>query len=191
MKHCCEMMETQINHKCDQHEDPFDCPDNLIYYSVKFDEYGIIIHNGGSSFSHIQYCPYCGSKLPYSKRDLWFDLLEGLGFDTPFEQGIPEEFTSDRWYKDREIKKPDKTIVREYIELTIREVAIKYSLIEPPSFTIGNSVDNMEKVIIDKGNRYSGVIKLYPNLQDYYTEPESGFLSIVYTYDENKVFTID
>lgn len=45
MKHCCEMMETQINHKCDQHEDPFDCPDNLIYYSVKSDEYGIIIHD--------------------------------------------------------------------------------------------------------------------------------------------------
>lgn len=104
MKHCCEMMETQINNKCDQHEDPFDCPNNLIYYSVRFDEYGIIIHDGGSSYSHIHYCPWCGTKLPFTKRDLWFDLLEELGFNTPFEQDIPEDFTSDRWYRDREIK---------------------------------------------------------------------------------------
>lgn len=70
-----------------------------MYYNAKFDEYGIIIHDGGASFSEIKFCPYCGSSLPQSKRDLWFDTLEKLGYDDPFDQDIPEDFESNRWYK--------------------------------------------------------------------------------------------
>ncbi|WP_425490327.1 DUF6980 family protein [Heyndrickxia vini] len=33
-----------------------------------------------------------------SKRDLWFDTLEKLGYDAPYEQDIPEEFNSEKWY---------------------------------------------------------------------------------------------
>lgn len=62
-KHCCEMMSDNINLKCNQHDNQFDCPDSLIYYSPKADEYGIIIHDGGSSFITITYCPWCGEKL--------------------------------------------------------------------------------------------------------------------------------
>lgn len=65
---CCEVMRFQLNQRCDQHEDPFDCGDILIYYSRDFDEYGIIIHDGGASYSVIHYCPWCGAKLPESKR---------------------------------------------------------------------------------------------------------------------------
>jgi hypothetical protein len=97
-KHCCETMTDKVNYVCKQHKDPFDCPDNLIFYSARFDEYGIIIHDGGSSFIEISFCPWCGTKLPMSKRDLWFDTLEELGYDDPFEQDIPEEFKSDKWY---------------------------------------------------------------------------------------------
>jgi hypothetical protein len=97
-KHCCETMTDKANYVCKQHKDPFDCPDNLIFYSAKFDEYGIIIHDGGSSFIEISFCPWCGTKLPMSKRDLWFDTLEELGYDDPFDQDIPEEFRSDKWY---------------------------------------------------------------------------------------------
>jgi hypothetical protein len=75
-KHCCNDMTDRVNYVCHQHEDPFDCPDNLIFYSSKFDEYGIIVHDGGSSFIEISFCPWCGAKLPMSKRDLWFDTLE-------------------------------------------------------------------------------------------------------------------
>lgn len=67
--HCCEMMTGAVNERCDVHPDPFDCADNLIYHSARDDEYGIIIHDGGSSFSVITYCPWCGAKLPESKRD--------------------------------------------------------------------------------------------------------------------------
>lgn len=98
-KHCCDTMDYQINEwQCDIHKDRFDCPDALISYSEKFDEYGLIIHDGGRASSMISFCPYCGTKLPDSKRELWFDTLERLGFDDPPDQEIPKEFLSSEWY---------------------------------------------------------------------------------------------
>jgi hypothetical protein len=68
-KLCCEAMTYQLNLRCEQHPDPFDCADNLIDYLEQLDEYGIIIHDGGgSSHSIIHYCHWCGTKLPDSKR---------------------------------------------------------------------------------------------------------------------------
>lgn len=92
-------MNHQINDwACDQHENRFDCPDALLSYNERFDEYGIIVHDGGISMSVIHFCPYCGTELPASKRDLWFDTLEKLGFDDPWEQQIPKAFETDAWY---------------------------------------------------------------------------------------------
>lgn len=51
-----------------QLENSFDCPDKLMFYSSKFDEYRIIIHDGGDSFIEISFCPWCGVKLSMSKR---------------------------------------------------------------------------------------------------------------------------
>lgn len=98
-KHCCQEMDAAIKLDCDTHEDIYSCPDVLISYIPKFDEYGIFIRDGGSSVSSISYCPWCGHTLPESKRDSWFDALEALGFDDPSEQDIPEEFNSSAWYK--------------------------------------------------------------------------------------------
>jgi hypothetical protein len=98
-KYCCEIMQKNIEYKCDMHDDPFDCPDHLIFYSEQFDEYGIIIHDGGSAYAEIKFCPWCGEKMPESKRDLWFDTLEKMGFDDPSEQEIPEEYKSSKWYR--------------------------------------------------------------------------------------------
>jgi hypothetical protein len=100
-KFCCDTMTERINHKCQQHDDPFECPDNLVYYSPKFDEYGLIVHDGGSSYIKIEFCPWCGTNVPESKRDLWFETLEELGFDDPIEQEIPQQFRSDEWYKSK------------------------------------------------------------------------------------------
>ena len=99
MKHCCEQMRSQIDLRCDLHADAFECPDHLINYSEKFNEYGIIIHDGGTSSITINFCPWCGSKLPDSKRDQWFDELEKLGYENPFEQEIPEKYKSGEWYR--------------------------------------------------------------------------------------------
>lgn len=84
---------------CDLHHDKYDCPDVLISYIDKFDEYGIIIHDGGTSSISIEHCPFCGVKLPESKRYMWFDELEAQGYDDPSEEDIPEQYKSDAWYK--------------------------------------------------------------------------------------------
>ncbi|MEW6734615.1 MAG: hypothetical protein AB1489_25040 [Acidobacteriota bacterium] len=91
-------MRGKLTYKCNRHQNAFDCPDKIIYYSARFDEYGIIIHDGGSSYVGIEYCPWCGVKLPESKRDLWFDKLKALGYDKPSEQDIPKEFLTAEWY---------------------------------------------------------------------------------------------
>ena len=71
-KFCCAKMAANLEHVCDQHKNVFDCPDSLIHYDDRFDEYGIIIHDGGCSCSTIYFCPWCGYKLPESQRDEWF-----------------------------------------------------------------------------------------------------------------------
>jgi hypothetical protein len=95
--HCCKDMARAITSACDVHVDPFDCPDALVHHSRRFDEYGIIIHDGGHSTLAIRFCPWCGARLP-SRRQEWFERLAALGFDDPFVQKIPAEFETDAWY---------------------------------------------------------------------------------------------
>ncbi len=103
MKHCCSAMARALEHQCAEHESRFDCPDALISYNEKFDEYGLIIHDGGTAVSSIAYCPYRGHELPKSKRDLWFDTLESMGYDDPAEQEIPAEFQAGDWYRGKNL----------------------------------------------------------------------------------------
>ncbi len=102
-EHCCEMMTHQVDQRCPQHPDPRECPDSIISYVLELDEYGIYVRDGEgcSASSHITigHCPWCGRALE-SKRDLWFAELEGLGFDSPFEQDIPERYRLDEWYRE-------------------------------------------------------------------------------------------
>lgn len=97
-QHCCELMHSYVNAECVEHPDPFDCPDRQIYYSARFDEYGLIVHDNGTSYRVIKYCPWCGATLPESKRDEWFDALKALGYNDPSRQDIPEKFLSGAWY---------------------------------------------------------------------------------------------
>ena len=55
---------------------------------------------GGSSVINIRFCPWCGSRLPDSRRDEWFDRVEELGVD-PWGYDVPEEYMSDAWYEHR------------------------------------------------------------------------------------------
>lgn len=77
--------------------DPFSCPDVLVIYSPKFDEYGIVVHDGGQSYVLIQFCPWCGDRLPESKRDEWFDELERRGIH--YTSAVPPEFETDAWWR--------------------------------------------------------------------------------------------
>ncbi len=99
MKHCCARMSEMVAYTCKQHPNRFDCPDCLVDYVPTFDEYGILVHDGGASEVSIAYCPWCGARLAKSKRERWFDELEALGFDSPFEQEIPERYKSDAWWR--------------------------------------------------------------------------------------------
>ncbi len=109
--HCCDMMVYQVSYKCPKHEDPFDCPDNLIFYNAQFDEYGIIlhstvfdedgniIHEGVHVYEVINCCPWCGEKLPESKRERWFEELEKIGVVDPWNEDIPKKYKTDAWYR--------------------------------------------------------------------------------------------
>ena len=92
-------MTDQLSQVCEIHADPADCADALACYLPKFDEYGLWIHDGGSSFMAIRFCPWCGTKLPASRRDEWFEKLTGLGYDNPLYEDIPNAFTTDAWYR--------------------------------------------------------------------------------------------
>ena len=64
----CVHIADQVTRTCDQHPDPHDCPDILVTYDPRFDEYSIPIRDSGTSGSRIRFCPWCGVRLPESKR---------------------------------------------------------------------------------------------------------------------------
>jgi hypothetical protein len=95
-QHCCEAMTRQVDWHCDTHADRYDCSDALISFTAKFREYGLIIHDGGTSSIIISYCPWCGARLPESQRDRWFDEMDRRGIN-PWTSDVPAEFEDDRW----------------------------------------------------------------------------------------------
>lgn len=97
--HCCESMSRNVVTACRIHSNSSDCPDVVIHYSEVYDEYGVPVHDGVTSTVRIAFCPWCGAKLPESRRDEWFETLARLGFDDPAVQEIPPEFRSDAWYR--------------------------------------------------------------------------------------------
>ena len=64
MTHCCEAMKHWAENQCQTHPDRFSCPDALVHQSSKSGDYGLIVHDGGSSVIGISYCPWCGASLP-------------------------------------------------------------------------------------------------------------------------------
>jgi hypothetical protein len=100
--HCCADMTRDLNQTCDLHSNRFECADCLIAYSPCFREYGLIIHDGGSSMVVIGYCPWCGVQLPESLRDRWFEELDAMGIDPGEDDTIPEQYRSSEWWS----KKP-------------------------------------------------------------------------------------
>lgn len=76
----------------------FDNVDTPIIYIRKFDEYGLKIWDGGSSSIVLDFCPWCGDKLPTSKRDQWFEEIEQLGID-PWTEDVPDKYNTDAWYR--------------------------------------------------------------------------------------------
>lgn len=94
---CCKFMEENALLQQPDDDDAFVNSDKLVYYNEMFDEYGLIVHDGGQSYIIINFCPWCGEKLPQSVRDKYFLELEKLGYDSPYEENIPEKFKTSAW----------------------------------------------------------------------------------------------
>lgn len=85
---CCEAMERHATHACDQHRSAFDCPDTLVH-RCEDGRHGLIIHDGGSSFVVMAFCPWCGSKLTDPETDAGHRMIE-VG-STEHMEMTPEE----------------------------------------------------------------------------------------------------
>jgi hypothetical protein len=83
--HCCEGMREALVENV------------AIVYIPKFREYGIRILDGGTSFMKIEFCPWCGSRLPSDLRDAWFEELERLGLE-PDSEALPNRLKTDAWW---------------------------------------------------------------------------------------------
>lgn len=60
-KYTCIHLAEYAEFYCEQHSNPFDCPDAIIAYDSKQNEYGII-HGDRASTIKINCCPWCGVK---------------------------------------------------------------------------------------------------------------------------------
>ena len=94
---CCDMMARNVYCADDKEK-------KLIFYSKRFDEYMIPEAHGTDSGILLCFCPWCGNKLPESKRMRWFEELDALDiefslFDT---EQVPPEYLSDAWWKKTE-----------------------------------------------------------------------------------------
>jgi hypothetical protein len=67
MTYCCDDMRSQVEYRCPDHPDPYECTDNIVVFSLD-GYFGIPIHDGGSSHIVIAFCPWCGVEAPWSIR---------------------------------------------------------------------------------------------------------------------------
>lgn len=95
---CCEAMASALEFHCEHHADPFECADNLVVYNEVLDEFGLVVHDGGPSYVLIAYCPWCGTRLPESQRDRWFDETEAKGFT---DETLPSAYRTAEWRRHR------------------------------------------------------------------------------------------
>ena len=72
----------------------------IIQWSAMWNEYRIPVPLQGYSSTRISHCPFCGAVLPESKQELWFETLYGLGYYDPGEEDIPDEYTTDAWWRE-------------------------------------------------------------------------------------------
>ena len=73
-----------------------------ITYTPKYREYGIDYTDGSGSTQLINFCPWCGFRLPDKLSNEWFRSLESMGLE-PYESEIPQEYRSDDWWKKRKL----------------------------------------------------------------------------------------
>ena len=89
-KHCCELMTEYLKYK----EIP-------IIYIPKVREYGIRVLDGGSSCIELEFCPWCGKKLPDSLGDARAAELDALEIEINKPSDVPPKYRTDKWWKEK------------------------------------------------------------------------------------------
>lgn len=89
-------MTMKYTHCCTQMQIHIDSNELHLSFSPKLREYGISYTDGGTSHQAIQFCPWCGSKLPSSLRAEWFEELDRLGLEP--DGHLPSELKTDAWW---------------------------------------------------------------------------------------------
>ena len=69
-------------------------------YFPQFREYGIRYLGDGTSYQLLEFCPWCGERLPRSLGDQWFERLSALGIDPIDESRIPPRYLTDAWWRE-------------------------------------------------------------------------------------------
>ncbi len=101
---CCDWMRYRISLTENQADGQY------VFYRRCNRTYFIEAFNDSSSSTQIEYCPFCGKKLPNDLDEEWFDTiyeelgpeyLEGPHAGTPPTKELPEEFKTDEWWKKR------------------------------------------------------------------------------------------
>ncbi|OUR64874.1 hypothetical protein A9Q79_06180 [Methylophaga sp. 42_25_T18] len=83
---CCHSMETALSDR-----------EHPLYYSSAYQEFGVQL-SSKFEYSVLSFCGWCGSKLPTSRRNEWFEQLESMNID-PWEHDIPIHFLSSAWWE--------------------------------------------------------------------------------------------
>ena len=90
--YCCDLLETLINER-----------EVGIVYKPEYRDFGIRLFGNDELYEKIYCCPWCGSKFPKSLRAEWRSELEELEYYCPWNESIPSEFTTDEWWKKRNL----------------------------------------------------------------------------------------
>ena len=95
--HCCMDMAFAISEPV---LTPHQGSNRIIDWIASWNEYRIPMPHEGYASALIRHCPWCGVRLPASRRDEWYRTLWGLGYDDPGEQELPPEHESDHWWRE-------------------------------------------------------------------------------------------
>ena len=71
--------------------------ETALAYHPRYREYSIA-YEDSESVQLIEFCPFCGAKLPDSLRDEYFDRLDALGIE-PFSDDVPPDMRDDTWWR--------------------------------------------------------------------------------------------
>jgi hypothetical protein len=96
MKHCCERMTASVDGSSEISPWSYNARQRSYYVQS--------VNHPGAEL--VDYCPFCGAKLPEPLFDEWWRILEEeYGFENPGgarrEGLVPEEFQTDEWWKKR------------------------------------------------------------------------------------------